>query len=201
MKFKFMAFSQPIGEFALTIIRFPDLEKIIRIDQRKFDTDKMDSSGGPQRIESKKRINEIANYSDTPDATFPTAIILAVNEDDYKIEGDDLVITKEKCASIVDGQHRFLGIKQSSEKDNYQLPVVFLLNATEEEKALLFAVINGKQTKVSASLIFDLFGVTEGRNPIKTCHEIARAMNANQESPYYKKLKMLGMKTPGSDEI
>ncbi len=201
MKIKYMPFSQPIGEFALSIMKFPELERIVCIDQRKFDQDSMDSYGGPQRTESRKRINEIANYADTPDATFPTAIILALKDGDYLIEDNYLIINKLNCASIVDGQHRYLGIKQSQEKNNYQLPVVFLLDATEEQKALLFAIINGKQTKVSASLIYDLFGVTEGRNPIKTCHEIARAMNANSNSPYYKKLKMLGMKTPGSNEV
>ena len=77
---------------------------------------------------------------------------------------------------------------------------MFLLNATEEQKAIVFATINGKQTKVPASIIYDLFGVTKTRSPQKTAHEIARALNRSSVSPWYKRLKMLGRKTPGSIE-
>ncbi len=64
----------------------------------------------------------------------------------------------------------------------------------------MFATINGKQTKVPASLIYDLFGVTEKRSPQKTAHELARALNSMPDSPWFRRLKMLGNKTPGSTE-
>jgi hypothetical protein len=76
-----------------------------------------------------------------------------------------------------------------------------MIDATEEQKALIFATINGKQTKVPASLIYDLFAVTKTRSPYKTAHEIARALNSTPTSPWYRRLKMLGKKTaPGSAE-
>jgi DGQHR domain-containing protein len=76
---------------------------------------------------------------------------------------------------------------------------VFILDPTEDQKALLFATINGKQTRVSASVIYENFEVIEGRCPQKSAHEIARAMNSDRKSPWYRKLKMLG-KRVGADE-
>lgn len=201
MKLKILEFSQPIGEFALAVMSLRDILKISYIQRREFDEITLDTKGGPQRDPSNKRINEITEYSETPDATFPTPILLALSEENYTIEeGEITIVDKENIASIVDGQHRILGLKNSKYIDDYVLPVVFILNATEEQKALLFAIINGKQTRVSASMIYDLFSVVEGRNPYKTAHEIARSLNSNPNSPFYRRLKMLGKKTKGSLE-
>jgi DGQHR domain-containing protein len=201
MKLPIMTFQQPIGEFALTVMSIDDILKISYINRREFDTVILDSKGGPQREPSTKRINEIAAYSETPDATFPTPILLALPEDTYSITNGFITLNdNENIASIVDGQHRILGLEKSKYRAEYVLPVVFILDATEEQKALIFAIINGKQTRVSASMIYDLFAVVEGRNPYKTAHEIARSLNANPESPFYRRLKMLGNKSKGSFE-
>ena len=75
-----------------------------------------------------------------------------------------------------------------------------MFDLTEEEKAYVFSIINSKQTKVSSSLIYDLFSLSQHRSPTKTAHEIARALNRNTESPFYKRLKMLGKKIEGEDK-
>jgi len=75
-----------------------------------------------------------------------------------------------------------------------------MFNLTEEEKAYVFSIINSKQTKVSSSLIYDLFSLSQYRSPTKTAHEIARALNRDPESPFYKRLKMLGKKIEGEDK-
>jgi DGQHR domain-containing protein len=93
-----------------------------------------------------------------------------------------------------------LGLAKSKNIDDFVLPVVFVLDATDEQMGLIFAIINGKQTRVSGSVIYDLFNVVEGRNPFKTCHEIARALNSDLDSPFYRRLKMLGKKIKGSNE-
>jgi hypothetical protein len=49
-------------------------------------------------------------------------------------------------------------------------------------------------------MIYDLFAVVDRRNPYKTAHEIARSLNSNIKSPFYRRLKMLGKKTKGSNE-
>jgi len=143
-------------------------------------------------------VSEIADYCRTVDAAFPTAIILSVPGDNYNLnKAEDRIefVGSAPFAHIVDGQHRLRGLSQSSVAANFVLPVVLLLDATEDQEALLFATINGKQTKVSASLIYELFEVTEGRSPQKSAHEVARVMNSKRESPWFERLKMLGRRT------
>jgi DGQHR domain-containing protein len=193
-------FQQPVGSFLLSVMKVPDLIRISRADPRKYDNISLESIGGIQREPSRKRIKEISEYARTVDAAFPTTILLSLDDNTYDLEDSQLKITGDKVADIVDGQHRILGLKEANITDEFLIPVVFILNATEEQKALVFATINGKQTKVPASIIYDLFGVTKTRSPQKTAHEIARALNSSSVSPWYKRLKMLGRKTPGSDE-
>lgn len=201
MRLKILTFEQPIGEYVLAVMTVKDILGISHISRREFDQVTLNSHGGPQREKSDFRINEISKYSETPDATFPTPILLALPEDSYEIENGELIIEdNSQIASVVDGQHRLLGLAKSKFKDDFVLPVVFLLNATDEQMALIFAIINGKQTRVSGSIIFDLFNVVEGRNPFKTSHEIARALNSDDNSPFYRRLKMLGKKSAGSNE-
>jgi DGQHR domain-containing protein len=69
-----------------------------------------------------------------------------------------------------------------------------MFNLVEEERAYVFSIINSKQTPVSKSLIYDLFFLAETRSPQKTCHGIARLMNSDEQSPFWKRLKMLGRK-------
>lgn len=202
MIIKIIPFEQPIGFFALAVMKASSIIQISEIKRLKFDETIMDSVGGPQRESSDKRVKEISEYAKTLDATFPTPVILAVKKDSYDINGDELFLNDdEKSCYIVDGQHRVLGIDKSGIADMYELPVVFVLDATEEQQALLFAIINGKQRQVSSSLIYELYKVSSNRNPYKTTHEIARAMNAEEKSPFYKKLKMLGKKVSGGETL
>lgn len=62
------------------------------------------------------------------------------------------------------------------------------------QKAYVFSVINSKQVSVPSSLIYDLFALSKNRSPFKTCHEITRALNRSENSPFYNRLKMLGKK-------
>jgi len=155
----------------------------------------MESEGGIQREPSPRRIREIAEYAGTVDAAFPTAVLIAINSDDCDVNKNSISIAGNKVADIVDGQHRVLGLMQSAESADFVIPVVIMIDATEEQKALIFATINGKQTKVPASLIYDLFAVTKTRSPYKTSHEIARAINSTPTSAWFRRLKMLGKKT------
>jgi len=160
--------------------------------------------GGVQREATKKRINEIAEYCQTADEAFPTAVILAVPEQHYQLSPDESTIEFNGAApfaDIVDGQHRLLGLEASGVANAFSLPVVLLLDATQQQEALLFATINGKQNKVNAFFIYDLFEVTESRSPQKTAHEVARVLNSKIDSPWFERLKMLGRKSSlGSSE-
>lgn len=200
MRFPFLRFEQPAGDFILSSMPATDIIRIARPVPRKFNAETLQYSGGIQREPSNRRIGEVGAYSATVDAAFPTPILLALDADTYSIEGSEIVINQDSVADVVDGQHRLLGLQESGRAPDFVLPVVFILEPTAEQKALLFATINGTQTKVPASLIFDLFGVTKGRSPQKTSHEIARALNGTATSPWHRRLKMLGRKTPGSEE-
>lgn len=195
MSFPFIRFSQPAGDFLLAAIPAEEIIRISKPDPRKFDNVSMETVGGIQREPSAKRIREIAEYADTVDAAFPTPVLLALSSEDCTVDGRIISIERDKIADIVDGQHRVLGLMQAQDKAEFVIPVVLMIDATEEQKALIFATINGKQTKVPASLIYELFGVTQSRSPQKTAHEIARAMNSTPTSAWYRRLKMLGKKT------
>lgn len=183
----YIKFEQPIGSFYMTKMKPVDIQSISIVEDRA-------TQGGPQREESKKRRSEIANYCKDPDATFPTPIILAIESKHLRNfnESSFDIVVNPKIASIIDGQHRLAGILSSARIDDFELPVVFVIDVTEEEKAYIFSIINSKQTKVPPSLIYDLFDVSSHRSPQRTCHEIARSLNSDEKSPFYKRLKMLG---------
>jgi len=188
IKLRLIPIEQPIGTFYFGQIKMSDLKKMDpQIKRRSED-------GGTQRQLKDKKIDDIAYYCKDPEAIFPTPIILNINSGKiieskgngiYTIELSD----KDK-AEIIDGQHRYEGIKLSK-LDEINLPIVVMFNLDESEKAYIFSTINNNQTKVDKSLIYDLFGVAKDRSPYKTCHEIARMLNTDSESPLCGKIKML----------
>jgi len=159
---------------------------------------KSEREDGIQRELSTKRVKEIADYCSDPDATFPTPIIIALDEDaDFDLS-EDLVFSTpggKIIGEIIDGQHRVKGLQASKNHGLFTLPVVLMLHLNQEERAYVFSIINSKQNKVPMSLIYELFGVSEGRSPQRTCHEIARYLNSDTSSPLHRRLKMLGKKT------
>src|SRR5476651_692217 len=178
-KYSYVEFEQPAGTFLLSVVPAADVLKYFLIDRRAYIGDKSD---GTQREDSKKRIKEIAEYVKTSDAAFPTAIILAlrneINEDapdsnvlNYSINKDEKTIEIIGQAEVVDGQHRIEGLEKAAELygttwiEKFILPCVFILDPLDEEKAFIFATINGKQNKVNASLVYDLFGTSSTPDP------------------------------------
>jgi DGQHR domain-containing protein len=200
MKYPIIPFEQPIGNFILSVMPAEEIIRISYAHPRKYDVDRQVSSGGIQRHVSAERVIEIADYSESVDAAFPTPILLSIDSNYCKFADNSIEIVESSIADIVDGQHRVEGLKKSSRKSEFMIPVVFILDGTEEQKALIFATINGKQTKVPASIIYDLFAITTSRSPQKSAHEIARALNSIGDSAWYRRLKMLGKKTSGSEE-
>lgn len=184
---------QPIGRFYIGVMKAKELINICESRPRSEYED------GTQRDLSKKRIKDIKTYCIDPDSTFPTSIVLSLvdNEEVCKIEDGRLFYNENKTiGEIIDGQHRIAGLREAYHNnidiDEFELPVVFMEGLEQEEKALVFSIINSTQTKVNKSLIYELFEVFEGKNPYKTCHIIARSMNLDTKSPFYKKMKMLG---------
>lgn len=190
IQLKYIQIQQPIGTFYFSKINAKLLGEIVNVTPRSADPSAI------QRDESKDRINEIAKYCSDPDATFPTPIIVSIYDSAEVVINDDTITINDNAiiGEVIDGQHRLKGILKSSLASSFELPLVLLFNLTEEEKAYIFSIINSKQTKVSMSLIYDLFALSRYRSPQKTSHEIARALNKSKESPFFNRLKMLGNK-------
>lgn len=193
----FLEINQPIGTFYLSKMSASNISKFTQVNQRSDE-----NSTSVQREDSEKRIKEISAYSSDPDATFPTPIIISIYDNsNVEIKDSKIIIHNEnkKIGEILDGQHRIRGLENSLFISEFEMPIILMFNLTEEEKAYVFSIINSKQTKVSMSLIYDLFSLSKKRSPQKTMHEIARTFNNDKKSPYYNRLKMLGKKEEGQD--
>lgn len=166
---------------------------------------------GIQRRVQISRINKIKNYiNEKEDSFFPTSVVLAADvskeegfEKQYsEIEKNDFGIidlNDNIKFQIVDGQHRLAGLFISDEsiQDNFEISAVLLFNATKDTCAKVFADINGNQTPVNRSVIFDLYEMmdsnTEEAIKNKNLHSICKKLNNDPDSPLYKHIKMLGV--------
>ncbi|MGL1893379.1 MAG: DGQHR domain-containing protein [Spirochaetaceae bacterium] len=203
MKLQYLTITQPIGSYYLSVIEINLLYKYCFINRRDYDPQLFISSGGIQRKDSKERIKNIQKYCEDPDATFPSAIIVSIDSDNFTIDNNTIEFNENEknLFEIIDGQHRLLGITESSLNKSIQIPLVIMPDLTEEEKAYVFSTINSNQKKIDPSLIYDLFHISETRSPFKTMHELARALNSDENSPFYRRLKMLGKKQLDSETI
>src|SRR5713101_7234927 len=128
MTFPIMTFAQPVGDYLLTAMPAKEIIRISRADPRKFDRVSMETEGGIQREPSPKRIREIAEYAGTVDAAFPTSVLLAIGSDNCVLDEAGISIPGDKVADIVDGQHRLLGLMQSSNSADFVIPVVIMID-------------------------------------------------------------------------
>lgn len=107
-----------------------------------------------------------------------------------KIRRDD------KVARILDGQHRMEGLRNgfqnNSEKRRFDFNVTIFIDLDMDDQAQIFSIINKAQTKVNKSLVYDLYEYASTRSPQKTSHDIVRLLNKLNNSPFYKKIKILG---------
>lgn len=180
---------QPIGSFYFGKMMAEDLIQIKTVKR-------VQEGSGVQRLLKTDRVKAVSLFCEDPDATFPTPIILSVKSADMElVDTNDYVSVFSydntmSIAEILDGQHRVEGIERSALKE-IELPIVVMFDLTEEQKAYVFSTINGTQERVNPSVIYELFKLSTGRSPLKTCHEIARALNADQHSPCFRRLKML----------
>ncbi len=145
------------------------------------------------RIENiKAKMN--VNYEENPLNKSPDLELLNFTSMQIEEEFEFVIISfKQDSAQIIDGQHRLSGFK-GKDKDNFifDLPVTIFINQDIYQQAEIFATINGKQTRVTPSLVYDLFGISEKRNPYTVARFIVKALNENQSSPLYESIKILG---------
>jgi len=193
--------NQPIGTFYIGAMGWEDLLQISYADIRRLaDERSLDNYLGIQRELSQRRVDEIKQYVNTVDATFPTSVILAVESEnvEYTPESNTLKIRENQdVAKIIDGQHRIKGLEGFNGHNKFEINVTIFVDMEIEDQAMVFGTINLAQTKVNKSLVYDLYEYTRQRSPQKTSHNIVRTLNSKQGSPFYKRIKILGSATPG----
>lgn len=212
----FYAFS--LGADVLNRITYSQPAEVMERMERETD----DSKGGysifgSQRLENKKRLEEIASFIRTTEATFPNAIILAANYDQdgqyiveenaarrWRVEGPPdgpwilhIPSLTERSASIIDGQHRlhaFNKLPMDAPQRSMELLCVVFLELPTPYHAYVFATINFNQKKVDRSLAYELFGFDVDERPARFWSPetlavyLTRLMNTEKESPLFRSI-------------
>lgn len=217
-----MKVRQPIGTFYIGSISSKDLYEICDFDIRRIYREReIETYLGIQRPINPKRLEQIEQYVETIDATFPTSVIIAVEEDCAtlsSLNGKDFTDNdtfgqltlsnylepedeKDKIfyryiARVIDGQHRIAGLKNYA-KGDFFVNVTIFIGADIADQANIFSTVNLAQTKVNKSLVYDLFELSKTRSPERTCHEIVVALDKTNNSPFLNKIKRLGVATEG----
>ena len=212
LEFSCLKASQPIGDLYVASIPYNRLVEITYFDVRRVIQESRDVERylGIQRPLVKQRVAALQQYVDFYDASFPTAIIVAVEEpfatyDDEKMtitlsnvpkDGDSPTIPIRSIARVLDGQHRIAGLA-SFRGEAFDLPVTIFVGADIADQAHIFATVNLEQQKVNKSLAYDLYSLATSRSPQKTCHNIAVVLDQDKASPLFRRIKRLGIATEG----
>lgn len=193
---------QPIGVFYTAIINHEDLIYLTYVDIRRLDTGsekrEVEVYTGIQRELSQRRVKEIGKYVNMVDASFPNSIILHIEPEDIlnydEVTGEVTLPYRDNVAKVLDGQHRIAGLENFEQGGStFQMIITIFVGMELEDQAIIFSTINKTQTKVNNSLVADLFDFATNRSPNKTAHNIVRALNQKEGSPFYKKIKILGV--------
>ncbi|SIT81165.1 DGQHR domain-containing protein [Yoonia rosea] len=205
---------QPIGDVFICSVPHEKLRKITYFDVRRVLQDERDVERylGIQRPLDDRRVKKIEDYVNFFDASFPTGIIVAVDEDyaSYDEKSRTLTVSNTKhheqtpsinisnIARVIDGQHRIAGLANYKGK-KFDLPVIFFVGSDISDQAHIFSTVNLEQTKVHKNLVYDLYSLARSRSPQKTCHQIAVALDQDEDGPLYGRIKRLGGATIGRD--
>lgn len=149
---------------------------------------------------------------------FPSSMILAIADDDNVvriIDDDCCEVDFRSNVFIVDGQHRMMAMCRLYDKltkspslfsfkiidylDKYKFNCTILVNYDLWEQGQVFINVNFKQKAVNKSLYYEIFGSEYRenksdwrRNKIYIAHTIVKELNEHKDSPFFKRIKMLG---------
>jgi DGQHR domain-containing protein len=210
--FKAIRVVQPIGDLFIAAIDHRLIQDITFFDVRRRIQEERDVERylGIQRPLQEKRVKQLQEYVNYVDATFPTSIIVAVDAEYVGFDDATNMLTLSNTANgderpsiafrnlcrVIDGQHRIAGL-EGFHGAEFQVIVSIFVGGDISDQAYIFATVNLEQTKVNKSLAYDLFELARTRSPIKTCHNIAIALDETEGSPFYKRIKRLGVTTEG----
>jgi DGQHR domain-containing protein len=203
---------QPIGEFFVGVLDSQRVCEITHFDVRRILREReFETYLGIQRPLKESRVKEIAQYVQTVDACFPAAVVLSVSGNCAKYDEEKKVLTLSnyedpedpernilyaEIARVIDGQHRIEGLK-NYKGPSFGVNVSIFVQIDVAQEAYIFSTVNLAQTKVNRSLAYDLFDLARSRSPQKLCHNIAVALDQDKKSPFYQRIKRLGVATEG----
>jgi len=207
---------QPIGDIFIATVDFKLVQQMTFFDVRRRIQEDRDVERylGIQRPLRDERVRDLMAYVNYIDATFPTSIILAVESDyvTYDEKKSELIISNTRKGDkrpdvafsnlfrVIDGQHRIAGL-QGYKGERFDVLVSIFVGCDIADQAHIFATVNLEQTKVGKSLAIDLFDLAKTRSPIKTCHNIAVALDTTKASPFFHRIKRLGVATEGREPV
>lgn len=203
---------QPIGDFFVGALDYKRLCAITHFDVRRIIREReFETYLGIQRPLNEKRVAEIRQYVQTVDACFPTSVILSINANCAKYDEASKTLTLSnyedpedssrsvlyaQIAKVIDGQHRIEGLKDFN-GPSFDVNVSIFVEIDVAQEAYIFSTVNLAQTKVNKSLAYDLFDLARSRSPQKLCHNIAVVLDEDEKSPFYHRIKRLGVATEG----
>lgn len=185
---------QPGGTFYYAKFKAADLLGKLSIRRRSTHAD------GVQRDLTAKRIREISDYLSTADAILPTPLVVSVESAQLRMDEHGRNFMEIPAAEgtpwgeIIDGQHRYEGLRNTKLFDEYEIPVCLFIDLGIEDKATVFSTINSTQVKVPKSYIYDLFDYTDANTPTKFGHDVCKTLNYDEDGPLARRIKMLGRK-------
>ena len=212
LEFSCLRVSQPIGDLYLASVPYDRLIQITHFDVRRIlqQERSVERYLGIQRPLNRQRVAALQKYVNFYDASFPTAVIVAVDEEFATYDEQSRKITLSNCrrgedkpsipirniARVLDGQHRIAGLAHFK-GEAFELPVTIFVGADIADQAHIFATVNLEQSKVNKSLAYDLYSLARSRSPQKTCHSIAVVLDQDDASPLYRRIKRLGITLEG----
>ena len=211
---------QPIGEFYIGAVTPKELDKISYVDVRQFQKGKAEPIAGIQRKLSDSRVKDISKYVNYDYASFPTSIVVAVDErcatiephaekfGIFKItissyedkEEPQNSVSLNYAAKILDGQHRLAGLLEYSNKTPFDLNLSMFIGIDTDDQAEIFSTVNQAQTKVNKSLVLDLYDYQKSRSTYRSAHYVAVSLDSDKVSPLFEKIKRIGIAHPDRDK-
>lgn len=115
----------------------------------------------------------------------------------YRESGNPILLIpfEQNSLLVIDGQHRLEGLKKVDPaiQNEYDLLVAFIIGYDRSVIAQQFYTINYEQKPVNKSLLYHLMGeFSNNLDELTFVHKVVKALNELEQSPFHKRIKMLG---------
>lgn len=192
---------QPIGIFYVAVMKSEELYKLSSADIIKISNENENVPyEGIQRPLKKEKIHSIVKYLSSKSATFPNSIIVNLNPSYRKSLNEKTMVIEEneKVFSILDGQHRLEGLHAA--KKNIDVVVSIFNGIDFDLQNEVFDTINSEQTKINRSITIYKQSLSSLDTPRKFASQLSLSFTLDENSVWYRKIKLMGAKDELSEE-